>query len=401
MTSSSSFFSFLRVLLFAISGLVGGITCTRPVFAASTDPINIAYIKQPAADVSGVPTYLQRPKQQGVQGAQLAIKDANITGRFANFALSLTAFEWQAQSRDNLATQIQTVPVIMVESDTDDYQSIIEFVTQTNPSALIVNVANQTTDLRQSQCALPVVHTIASHQMKADALAQWFRTKRIEDILVIYGQTLQDAQFVNAFKQTAKKFKLDIVDEKQWQFSFDLRRAAFQEIPLFTRAKGKYEAVFVADSVNQFGFSLPYNTFLQVPVTGDAGLKSLGWHHTHEQWGARQIQQRFKDDYGRPMNEVDYAAYVAVVALSTALQQGAAHDGPSLFNALLSEQLDIAAYKGRKLSIRPDTHQLRQPIVLANESALVTHAPLPGFLHKTNELDTLGLTDIRCEGKIQ
>lgn len=371
------------------------------IITVHANTLDIAYIKQPSLAVSGVPTYLQRPDEQGTQGAQLAIKNANITGRFANFALSLSEFEWHSQNQNDLATQLESVPVIMIESDTDDYTDIVQFITRISPSAIIINVANQTTELRISQCALPVIHTIASHQMKADALAQWFRTKRIDDILVIYGQTAQDAHFVDAFKQTAKKFKLDIVEEKQWQFSFDLRRAAFKEIPLFTRAKGKYEAVFVADSVNQFGFSLPYNTFLQVPVTGDAGLKSLGWHHTHEQWGARQIQQRFKDEFSRPMNEVDYAAYVAVVALSTALQQGAAHDGPALFNALLSEQLDIAAYKGRKLSIRPDTHQLRQPIVLANESALVTHAPLPGFLHKTNELDTLGLTDIRCEGKTQ
>ncbi len=42
------------------------------------------------------------------------------------------------------------------------------------------------------------------------------------------------------------------------------------------------------------------------------------------------------------------------------------------------------------MSVRPWDHQLRQAILLATGDAVVASAPLPDFLHATNELDTLG-----------
>jgi ABC transporter substrate binding protein (PQQ-dependent alcohol dehydrogenase system) len=143
---------------------------------------------------------------------------------------------------------------------------------------------------------------------------------------------------------------------------------------------------------------------------GSAGLKPLGWHFTHEQWGARQLQNRFKDKFSRTMNEVDFAAYAAIIAISTALQRSDSSDfknndsqmhesvtGTRLFNALVEGQLSIAAYKGRQLTFRKGTRQLRQPMALAHEEALVIHAPLPGFLHQRDELDTLGDATTTCK----
>jgi hypothetical protein len=40
--------------------------------------------------------------------------------------------------------------------------------------------------------------------------------------------------------------------------------------------------------------------------------------------------------------------------------------------------------------VRPWDHQLRQAILLAAPYEVVARAPVEGFLHKTNELDTLG-----------
>jgi hypothetical protein len=49
------------------------------------------------------------------------------------------------------------------------------------------------------------------------------------------------------------------------------------------------------------------------------------------------------------------------------------------------------------LTFRSGTRQLRQPILLAHQESLVTSAPLVGFMHQTNEMDTLGLPDTPCE----
>jgi ABC transporter substrate binding protein (PQQ-dependent alcohol dehydrogenase system) len=46
--------------------------------------------------------------------------------------------------------------------------------------------------------------------------------------------------------------------------------------------------------------------------------------------------------------------------------------------------------KGLAVSVRHWDHQLRQAILLATPYAVAAQAPVEGFLHKTNNLDTLG-----------
>ena len=62
---------------------------------------------------------------------------------------------------------------------------------------------------------------------------------------------------------------------------------------------------------------------------------------------------------------------------------------PDQIGYLLNE-LQLAGFKGRPLSFRAWNGQLRQPMGLAHQSALVAMAPLDGFLHSRNELDGLG-----------
>ena len=51
----------------------------------------------------------------------------------------------------------------------------------------------------------------------------------------------------------------------------------------------------------------------------------------------------------------------------------------------------MAGFKGRPLTYRNWNGQLRQPIAVAHPMALVAQAPIDGFGHQVNELDTLGL----------
>ena len=46
--------------------------------------------------------------------------------------------------------------------------------------------------------------------------------------------------------------------------------------------------------------------------------------------------------------------------------------------------------KGLAVSVRPWDNQLRQAVLLAAPYAVVASAPVEGFLHRTNVLDTLG-----------
>ncbi|MEA2079954.1 MAG: amino acid ABC transporter substrate-binding protein, partial [Pseudomonadota bacterium] len=55
-------------------------------------------------------------------------------------------------------------------------------------------------------------------------------------------------------------------------------------------------------------------------------------------------------------------------------------------------------FKGNWLAFRSWDHQLRQPLFLTTLNWVVARAPLEGFLHQTNNLDSLGFDkrDSKC-----
>jgi len=255
----------------------------------------------------------------------------------------------------------------------------------------LINVATGHDDLRLSQCSASTFHTIASHNMKNDALAQWLLARRLTNILVVSGIHQQDLLLTKSFKRSAKRYGLNIVATKQWSFNADLRRSAAREMPLFTQTMRDYDAVFVADHIKDFAEYLPYNTYLPRPVVGSAGLEPLAWHPRIEQWGATQLQNRFRAHAGRSMNEIDYAAYLGVRAVALAFLHTKSTDNNDIITYLRSDEFSLAAYVGRKLTFRSWNQQLRMPIALTQPHALVSQSPQQGMIHPTNDLDTLGI----------
>ena len=63
------------------------------------------------------------------------------------------------------------------------------------------------------------------------------------------------------------------------------------------------------------------------------------------------------------------------------------------------DEITIDGFKGNRLGFRPWDRQLRQPILLATHNAVIERAPIQGFLHQTNNMDTLGFDrrDSRCK----
>ena len=91
------------------------------------------------------------------------------------------------------------------------------------------------------------------------------------------------------------------------------------------------------------------------------------------------------------MDATDWAAWLAVRALDDAVRESkAARQQRGVDKYLLGPAMNIDGAKGPPLSFRAWDHQLRQPILLATADAMIADAPMPGFLHQTNVLDTLG-----------
>jgi ABC transporter substrate binding protein (PQQ-dependent alcohol dehydrogenase system) len=135
---------------------------------------------------------------------------------------------------------------------------------------------------------------------------------------------------------------------------------------------------------------LPFRTWDARPVAGTQGLVPTSWHPALEQWGATQFQNRFLRLANRPMRALDYNVWVAIRSIGEAAVRSKTQAAADIIAYLRSEEFELAAFKGRKLSYRSWNGQLRQPILLATPKLTVTVSPQPGFLHQSSELDTLG-----------
>ena len=209
-------------------------------------------------------------------------------------------------------------------------------------------------------------------------------------MLLLEGPEAADRASSAAFQAAARKFRLDIVDIRAFVLGNDPRERDRHNIGLLTAAT-EYDAVFLADALGEFGRYVPYNTHLPRPVLGSEGLQPGAWHWTWERHGAPQLNQRFERMAERLMTDTDYAAWLAVKSVVAAIVRTKTTDSAVLRRFLVTDDFTLDTYKGVPGNFRPWNNQLRQAMLLHRHNAVIARAPVEGFLHERNDLDTLGI----------
>ncbi|WP_161867773.1 ABC transporter substrate-binding protein [Pseudomonas yangonensis] len=340
---------------------------------------------------------IPEPSDAGRRGAELAIIDSNSTGRFLKQQFELQSAESDQTDELLAAAERQHqagIRLFVVNAPA----ATLRQLSQRLPDSLLFNAGSADDDLRREQCLGNVLHTLPSRAMLTDALAQFLSVRKWTRWLLVTGSTEDDIAYADALKRAAKRFGHKIVAEKPWSFDNDQRRSAQAEMPLFTQAS-EYDVVLVADERGDFGEYLPYNTWYPRPVAGTQGLTPTAWHKTVETFGAAQLQKRFEELAGRWMNDRDFAAWMAVRSVAAAVTKLRAAEPQAIRDLALSADLPLDGFKGRKLSFRPWNGELRQPIPLVHPRALVSTSPQDGFLHPSNEMDSLGYDrpEVSCD----
>lgn len=357
---------------------------------AAKQVVKIAYFTQqqtPPAALSNLDPFII---DKGVIGAELAISDNNTTGQFTNqqYVLQKIIVPVDGDVVQAFNQQIAAdVGLVVLNLNSELMLKVADLASA--QQKLLFDAATSDDENRNGQCRHGVVHLLPSRAMRADALAQYMLKKRWQKWFLVVGQTQEDQLFAAAIKRAAKRFNLKIVAEKNWTNDFDARRTAQADVPVFTQGED-YDVLVVADEQGLFGEYFDYRTWSPRPVIGTQGLIATAWHPSHEQWGAVQLQNRFKDQAGRWMQEVDYGAYLAVRAIGEASVRSKSNQVPVIRDYLFSSHFALQGYKGMPLSFRAWDGQLRQPVLLAAPRSLVAVAPIEGFLHPKSELDTLG-----------
>ncbi|MDC9822288.1 amino acid ABC transporter substrate-binding protein [Devosia sp. ZB163] len=260
--------------------------------------------------------------------------------------------------------------------------------TKDQPVTLVNATAPE--DYLRSRCYPNLLHTAASDRMLSDAMVQLLRTRNWTKVLMLVGPEARDKSMAAAFRASAERLRLNIVDEREFTLATDPANRDKNNTLLVT-GNADYDLVFVADHQGEFARYLPYDTQLPRLVVGSTGLVASEWQWSWDRDGSTQVTSRFETlTDGRRMTGQDWSTWIAAKAVVTAYAKARTGEYQKTADYIRGNRLKIDGAKGVQLNFRPWDGQMRFPIVLATHNAVIAEAPLEGFLHETNTLDTLG-----------
>jgi ABC transporter substrate binding protein (PQQ-dependent alcohol dehydrogenase system) len=379
---------FVAAFLFATSTAVP---------AAEALKVPIGYLGR-AEKIETISLLDQPAANDGIAGAQLAVQDNNTTGKFLNQSFSVEGIKLKdhddpaaavtelADSGISLFVMDLPADMLLKAADAERARGLIFF-----------NAGTIDDRLRQEDCRADIIHVAPSRSMLADGLAQYLVWKRWLRWLLVVGSHPPDKLYAAALRRAAGRFGAKIVQERVFDDTGGARRTDSglvqiqSQIPLFTQSAPDYDVLIAADESQVFGPYLPYRTSAPRPVAGSAGLVPISWDAAHDQWGAIQLQKRFVQSFSRHMTALDMQAWTAVRMIGEAVGRMQSADAKRIVDYIKGPDFAIAAFKGRKLTVRDWDLQLRQPILLGDGRVVVSISPQEGFLHQYSELDTLGI----------
>ncbi|HEY8066673.1 MAG TPA: ABC transporter substrate-binding protein [Methylosinus sp.] len=375
---------------------------------AAAEPLHVTFgvLRQPHS--SETLSILDLPAEDDtLAGALIGVADDNTTGRFTGQSYEAVDAKL-ASGEDPVAAAQKLVDdgavAIVVDLPAADLLRVADALKSRD--ALLFNVSATDDSLREEDCRANVLHVAPTRSMLTDGLAQYLVWKQWRRWLLVKGSHPEDELLAKAYRASAKKFGAKIVDERIYVDTEGGRRSdsgsvqTQRLIPPLTQG-ASYDVLIAADESDVFGNYLPYRTFDPRPVAGSAGLVPTSWDASHEQWGAVQLQNRFRKQFHRGMNARDHQAWVAARMIGEAATRASSADPKTLAAYLTGPDFTIAAFKGVRLSLRPWNRQLRQPILLGDGRMVVSVSPQEGFLHQTSELDTLGVDKPETKCRLQ
>jgi ABC transporter substrate binding protein (PQQ-dependent alcohol dehydrogenase system) len=341
--------------------------------------------------------YPAQPWGRPYPGAVVALEESAFHGMAAGdeFELRREIAQTPQDLRSALQKMIKDgVQLFLLDLPSEQVATLAEAAQDQN--VLLFNVTALSDGLRQQQCQPNLFHLAPSRTMLTDALAQYLIFKKWRSVLVLKGPRPADEDYFQAFQRSARRYGLQVEAVKNFVLGTDPRERGQNNVALLT-AGSDADVIMVIDSDGEFARAVPYQTQQPQLVVGAAGLVPDWWHWAWRRHGAPQLNDRFIRATGRLMTGYDWSSWMAVKAIAEAVLRTQSSKLERLRAHLTSEELVLDGFKGYQLNFRPWNNQLRQPIFLATYDWVVARAPLEGFLHQTNNLETLGLDETENE----
>jgi ABC transporter substrate binding protein (PQQ-dependent alcohol dehydrogenase system) len=388
-------FAFVRQLALACAA-GAALAQGTPTAPAQPQPrVTIGFV-----EIEGDPRYepvkaferlVLKTREHPFAGAQVGLDEAQALTRVLKTDFALERIT--VKSADEVAAAVQQaldrdIHFFIIDAPAEAYKALAAAVR--GRDALLFNVSAPDDSLRRDLCAREIVHTIPSLAMSMDGLVQYLVSRKWRDVLVLEGPLPADAVMAKAFENSARKFGARIAAHQNFKPGTDPREREKNDPALLSAINRDYDVVFVADQDFDFVRQVPYRTVRARPVVGSIDLEPVAWHWTWEHNGAPQVNSRFqKLTGGRRMEGADFAAWIAVKMVVQSTLRTRSIDFAKQRDFILGPAT-FDGNKGLAVGVRPWDHQLRQAILLAAPYSVIASAPVEGFLHRSNELDTLG-----------
>jgi len=390
----------MRIILLKLVIIVLFLSSINSLYADEKESFNIGYYdleKDIRYDEWGVhPVDIRSNTNQlykrPIAGARLGLKDIKPFQRMAKVKFKLMSL--RIKNIDTAANDIlnhinsNNIKIILLDLPVTKLSNVVNKISNLNIA--VINVSSKNNELRSSNCNQNLFHTIPSERMLSDSLAQYLSDKKWRKVLMLTGPLEIDKAKSESFIESAKQFGLKIIDNRNFLLGNDPRARDQNDLDFLT-GSAKYDAVYISDTHKEFSYRVPFATHIPSAVIGSSGLTPRAWHWSYLRHGAPQVHGRFERMHQRRMTEEDWAAWIAMRAIAEALVRFKDNENFSFHDSFVSENFKLDGSKGPVLSFRKWNRQLRQPIMLSTDNWVTSIAPLESFVHRENNLDTIGI----------
>jgi len=378
------------------------IWCVSAVSAVAID-VKAAVLRIDYPTLLPISRYDLKPDDLGFAGAVLGDEDNGTTGSFLGHTYETAHLAVPPEQVDDAMDQLlaEGVRLFVVLADAPDVLRLTDKAAEAG--ALVFNASAPEVDLRDANCRRNLLHIAPSRAMNTDAVAQFAVWKKWGDWFLLAGSNPDDVKLADAYRRSATKFGAKIAEDRTFEDTGGSRRTdsghvlVQRQLPIDTQGARDHDVVIAADESDYFGRYLSYHLWTPRPVMGSGGLRPVTFHGAHEAWGATQYQTRFEELTGRYVRPEDYNVWLALRVIGEAVTRANTSDPDGVRDYAVSDEFELAAFKGQKVTFRDWNGQLRQPILLYDGSITVSVSPQDGFLHQSSPFDTMGLD--RAESK--
>jgi len=246
------------------------------------------------------------------------------------------------------------------------------------------NVGAPSDSLRNDACAATTFHIQPSAAMYLDAIAGWYVRAGLRNWYFVQSDDAEGtAQYdrlryaleVNHFAAREAGRVAIGPDDSLEDLARTIARSNADLVVLLLDPDAQIAAVSAMESAGVgamvTGFPWPetqtrdYFAALRTaaPTLG-AQFRATAWEATLDAYGAREVNARYRDQFGEPMSSSAWAAYQGINILYTAALFGGVTNGQDVVAYLVNQNNVFDLWKGIGASFRPWDRQLRQPLYL-------------------------------------